>query len=649
MGECIESGRSTFMSWSSKSSWSSSGERLDDLCHGACFSREKDPGGLPTGFLTLWENESLCDVELYTRDGTYIPAHKVVLAAHSPFFKAMFAGASSDMIENAKSSVSVENVDEGTLTTLLKIIYGNISFTARDEDNEAVCCHLEQAIFQDQNGYDVSKLLHAATYLMTQHVVDVCLGYLKHRICVDNVVDILLMAMNHEHADLYEFATEFLVTHVGALLRSWEGASSIHLLPIGTLVDVLNIIAEKRDGIFVGMDIAEFLLLWARCGVAGDDDAHDVIRGWCHSQKKTFYHDEYMMAFEAIKSLERKHGGKLIQSDDALEFVRQSCSPERHQMETPGAGSLCRQTVSAPESHTTSHSTIFVVGGICDGWKPMRSTEMYSTMTDTWTVGPDLPMDCSFTHASTCSDGNTYIPTAKGNTMIQYSPRDMSWHVLDLHGEMTTRSSSACVAHDSSIHIIGGSPRVGRDRHPSSLHECFNHHTNTWETLSPMNVPRASFDACVVFNRIWCAGGQSLRQTHNTMEWYEPALDTWYLSRSTLSTPRKYAMVNAFSEPSSQLVIVGGMDDRRTRLQSVEAFDPREGQLRMMASLPRPISSATSCVCSYDLYVIGGRSDRGTETNRMYALDSRMPNSWRECSPMPTPRSSLVSFTTTHA
>ena len=636
MDDCLESGRSTYMSWSSKSSWSSSRDRLDDVCCAhECF-RGTESSGLHSGFLSLWENERLCDVELLTRDGTYIPAHKVVLAAHSPFFKAMFAGASSDMIENAKSSVSVENVDEHTLIILLRIIYGNISFSG-SEDCEAVCCLLEDDVFQ--NGDDVSKLLHAATYLMTQHVVDVCCGYLKHRMCVDNVVDIILLARSHEHSDLYEIAKEFMVSQFGSLLRSWEGASSIHLLSIEILVNILNAISKERGGIFVGMDIAECLLLWARCGIQYDG-AQDVISQWCHAQKKTFYHDEYMMAFEAIESLERKHGSKLIHSDEALEFVQRCCSQE---------GACTPRSISGPgpryNRSSEDHRTIIVVGGICDGWKQMRSTEIYSTRTDTWTVGPELPLDCSFTHASTCSNGNTYIPTVKGNSMLQYSTRDMGWHVLDLHGEMTTRVSSACVAHNSYLHILGGSPRVGRDRHPGSLHEQFDPYKSIWKTLSPMNVPRASFDACVLFDRIWCAGGQSLRQTHNTMEWYEPALDSWYLSRSTLSTPRKYAIVNAFCEPSSQLVIAGGMDDKRTRLQSVEAYDPREGQLHMMCPLPEPISSATSCVCSYDLYVIGGRANQGTETNRMYALDSRMPSTWRECTPMPTPRSSLVSFT----
>lgn len=639
------------MSLSSMSS-ASSRDCLDDVWYGtdgAMGTRSyHDHDGTSSGFLALWENESLCDVELCTSDGTCIPAHKVVLAAHSPFFQAMFAGASSNMIENVKSLVSVENVDDMTLKKLLRIIYGNIA-SASSKEMEGLCQHLERTVFQNQDGaynVSVSRLLHAATYLMMHSVVDLCCKYLEHRMNLSNVVDILILAQEHDCDDLYVTGKCFVVNHFGALLRFPEGAESIYLLPINIMIDCLDDIVRERNGLFVGVDIVVFLLLWARHD-NGSGDAEELIRDWSHRQKKTFYHDEYLMALEALYELEGKKASRcnIMPSDDALAFVQRCCF---HVQKDVSCISRVPLKVTCASTWPVDNSTcsIVVAGGICNGWKPIRSTEVYSPRTDTWTFGPEMPSDCSFTHACTCSDGNTYIPSSKGNTMMQYSNRDMSWHVLDLHGESTTRVSSACVAYGSSVHILGGRPTVGRERHPVGLHECFKSSTCTWQTLSPMNIPRASLDACVIFDRIWCVGGQSLRQTHDTMEWYEPALDSWYLSRSKLSTPRKYATVNAFGESLSQFVIVGGMDDKRTRLQSVEAYDPREGRLRMMSSLPRPISSATSCVSEYNLYVIGGRIDSGTETDRMYVLDARMPGTWRECSSMLQPRSSLASWCT---
>ncbi len=48
-----------------------------------------------TEMLELWEQGQLCDITLVVEDGS-IQAHKVFLAANSPYFKAMFCGSFAD-------------------------------------------------------------------------------------------------------------------------------------------------------------------------------------------------------------------------------------------------------------------------------------------------------------------------------------------------------------------------------------------------------------------------------------------------------------------------------------------------------------------------------------------------------------------------
>lgn len=54
---------------------------------------------LAAGLLPLWEEGSLCDLELVAGDGAVQPAHKVVLASCSGFFRAALAGAGREMRE----------------------------------------------------------------------------------------------------------------------------------------------------------------------------------------------------------------------------------------------------------------------------------------------------------------------------------------------------------------------------------------------------------------------------------------------------------------------------------------------------------------------------------------------------------------------
>ena len=58
--------------------------------------------GLVTALRFLRRDEDLCDIVLRV-GSTSISAHKVVLAASSPYFKAMFAGKCSQTLINGQS------------------------------------------------------------------------------------------------------------------------------------------------------------------------------------------------------------------------------------------------------------------------------------------------------------------------------------------------------------------------------------------------------------------------------------------------------------------------------------------------------------------------------------------------------------------
>ncbi|KAG8135058.1 hypothetical protein E2320_008132, partial [Naja naja] len=68
----------------------------------------------------------LCDVTIVAED-MEIAAHRVVLAACSPYFYAMFAG---EMSESQAKSVQIKEVDGWTLKMLIEYIYtGEITVT----------------------------------------------------------------------------------------------------------------------------------------------------------------------------------------------------------------------------------------------------------------------------------------------------------------------------------------------------------------------------------------------------------------------------------------------------------------------------------------------------------------------------------------
>jgi BTB/POZ domain len=140
-------------------------------------------------FLDLWEDGSLCDVQLRTVDGAIVPAHRVVLAASSGFFRALFVGSGRQMREGSEDSkpISLTGVNEASLRALLKAVYSNSSTDHLNDDT-------------------VLPLLAAASYLSVESVRDACNRYLHRFLSLDTVVETLVLAERYDCADLLDDA-----------------------------------------------------------------------------------------------------------------------------------------------------------------------------------------------------------------------------------------------------------------------------------------------------------------------------------------------------------------------------------------------------------------------------------------------------------
>lgn len=76
----------------------------------------------------LWRAQQLIDVHIQSADGALLGAHRIVLAASSGFFRALFCGAGQAMREgttvNSASSLVVElPYNQQQVSALLEILY----------------------------------------------------------------------------------------------------------------------------------------------------------------------------------------------------------------------------------------------------------------------------------------------------------------------------------------------------------------------------------------------------------------------------------------------------------------------------------------------------------------------------------------------
>ena len=132
----------------------------------------------------LRRNEELCDVELVV-DSQCFRAHRVVLAASSMYFRAMFC---RQMAESGQRRVVIQGVDAEALASLIKFAY---------------TCSLEI------NEENAQNLLAASNFLQMLRAREACCKFLQDRLDCSNCLDVADFAEFQSCRELLDAALAF--------------------------------------------------------------------------------------------------------------------------------------------------------------------------------------------------------------------------------------------------------------------------------------------------------------------------------------------------------------------------------------------------------------------------------------------------------
>ena len=169
---------------------------------------------------SLRRSEQLCDVVLEV-EGEEVPAHRVVLASLSAYFKAMFTG---EMAESKHRVVTINGVDKASLKSLVEYAY-----TASIEISEE----------------NVQSILPAASVLQFEEVKQACSEFLRRQLDADNCLGIKVFAEVHGCCELQSAATVFS-SHYFSQVRKREEFLKLTLEEIRSFLsnDQLNVQSE---------------------------------------------------------------------------------------------------------------------------------------------------------------------------------------------------------------------------------------------------------------------------------------------------------------------------------------------------------------------------------------------------------------------
>ncbi|GFW62712.1 TD and POZ domain-containing protein 3 [Trichonephila clavipes] len=145
-----------------------------------------------------YEENLLCDTKLKTKTGSF-PAHKNILSARSPVFKAMFT---NDMREKNSECVDIEDFDNDTVQRLLLYIY---TATLQDLRWDSAC-----NLYASADKYEILSLKSE------------CSSFLKDNLSRDNCCNLLILADKHQDHDLKSVVQDYILNHDVFQANEWK-------------------------------------------------------------------------------------------------------------------------------------------------------------------------------------------------------------------------------------------------------------------------------------------------------------------------------------------------------------------------------------------------------------------------------------------
>ncbi|GBN74160.1 Speckle-type POZ protein [Araneus ventricosus] len=147
---------------------------------------------------SLYFNQCLTDVEVKTETKSF-PAHKIVLCARSPVFKAMFT---NDMKEKNTDCIRVDDLEDDIVQQLLFFLYSDS--------------------IENLQWESATQLYYAADKYQIGKLKEVCSSFLVGNLTTTNAGELLLLADTHNDNDLKKSVEDFILEHEEEIFVSKE-------------------------------------------------------------------------------------------------------------------------------------------------------------------------------------------------------------------------------------------------------------------------------------------------------------------------------------------------------------------------------------------------------------------------------------------
>ncbi|KAI0226677.1 Kelch-like protein 40 [Lamellibrachia satsuma] len=485
------------------------------------------------GMIELYDNQTLTDVILMA-EGKEIACHRSVLAASSPYFRAMFT---NNVMETTADRVKLQYIDIDSLQAIVDYMYRG-------------CINIDEGCVQN--------IFTTASLFEMVPLCELCAIFMTGELCIANCVGLYQFASFHHSERLKTASKNFVVEYFGELAQSSGDMLELSFADLAEVIsdDNLNVSAEEVvfDTVikWIEFDLPNRrpylsqLFRLIRFVLIPEGYISDVV---CCSE--LIASDTFCMAhLSMVKLFRLTKGGATEQSEERFDddfdlntyprlgmynskmMVFAGGSQDRHTRALTCYDPKTRKNYYAIPLHVsfdfkyridyhrtvvTDDNKIYLIGGIFyedhhfeTAGPALNEVKMFDPYRNQWIdCAPLLRQRCA--HAVAHHNGAIFVTGGKmvypgGDAMSSVERYDIAtdrWqYVSDMPAHLCHHVAQV---HRSQILVLGG---MINETEASNIFLQYNISNDCWQLLdNRMRVPRAEFGVTILNDELYVIGG----------------------------------------------------------------------------------------------------------------------------------------------
>jgi N-acetylneuraminic acid mutarotase len=166
---------------------------------------------------------------------------------------------------------------------------------------------------------------------------------------------------------------------------------------------------------------------------------------------------------------------------------------------------------------------------------------------------------------------------------------------------------------DGKIYFVGG-----WDGNASTTFELYNASTNSWNTLPPLNSPRAGIASAVLNGKLYVIGGEG----YSSLDIFDPVSELWSSGQPLPHEVRKGAAISI----AGKIYLTGGQNALGERLKKLFEYNPITNQWTQKANMQYARHGLKVIHFDGRIWALGGRNNSTLDKVESYVIEE---NIWR--------------------